>query len=711
MAELDEVDRYEIAKEMFPELPQGFPLDLDSFDLSAIPLPPGEDFGIKEEYEEEDEIQTDTGFGSVIVVSNLPTVPAEKYEKLKGVINKIYGQIGSLGSVYMPVDATTKMSKGFAFVEFATPQEAQAAREQTNKFQLDKNHVFAVNMFDDIDKYARVPDTYHTPESKPFSPPENLNAYMLDKLGRDQFVLRSGDLTEVYWNDGKRNRSDLVYQRQNWTESYVQWSPLGNYITTIHRQGAQTWGGSKWERLQRFAHQNVRLIDYSSNEKYLVTYSSHEPMGPRESATVCLNIFDTRTARKLRVFEGPAEEYSVGATGGAMQWPIFKWAGGREDVFFARLSKNAISVYQAPEMGLIDKRSVKLEAVQDFAWSPSDPVIAAYTSEQGNLPARIVLIKIPERTEIRQKNLFSVSDIKMYWHPQGDYFAVKVERFTKTKKSTYTGFELFSIRDKDIPMEVLELPNKSEKVHTFAWEPKGHRFAVVHGDGPRLNVSFYSMKDDKGKLSTVRHLSTLQGKSCNQISWSPQGRNIVLAGLKGMNGQLEFFNVDESETMATAEHFMATDVDWDPTGRYVATSVTSIHQMENGFKVWSFHGRLLYEASKDRLYQLSWRPRLPSLLPPEKEQEVAKNLKSYSKRYEEEDDRLIEQADADVLSERKAQLDEFQRFRESKREFVAMLEGFKKQMFGAKWDEKASKMEKVVVEQVVESKEEPYTTK
>ena len=52
----------------------------------------------------------------------------------------------------------------------------------------------------------------------------------------------------------------------------------------------------------------------------------------------------------------------------------------------------------------------------------------------------------------------------MYWHPQGDYFAVKVERFTKTKKSTFTGFELFSIRDKDIPMEVLELPNKSEKV-------------------------------------------------------------------------------------------------------------------------------------------------------------------------------------------------------------------------------------------------------
>jgi uncharacterized protein with WD repeat len=34
-------------------------------------------------------------------------------------------------------------------------------------------------------------------------------------------------------------------------------------------------------------------------------------------------------------------------------------------------------------------------------------------------------------------------DVKIYWHPQGDYLAVKVDRYTKTKKSTYTGFELF----------------------------------------------------------------------------------------------------------------------------------------------------------------------------------------------------------------------------------------------------------------------------
>ena len=64
------------------------------------------------------------------------------------------------------------------------------------------------------------------------------------------------------------------------------------------------------------------------------------------------------------------------------------------------------------------------------------------------------------------------AEVRIYWHPQGDYVAVQVDRYTKTRKSTYTSFELFSVKDKDIPMEVLELPNKTDKVTDFAWEPR-----------------------------------------------------------------------------------------------------------------------------------------------------------------------------------------------------------------------------------------------
>ena len=155
----------------------------------------------------------------------------------------------------------------------------------------------------------------------------------MDDRGRDQFVIRFGSDTEVYWNDARIGKPDPVYQRgvrgimnqesvhcslgrgqestlripmmphavvvhseshvvitiplleatkggnkclkhatpaaewplpltcvwgkQDWTESFVQWSPSGNLLATIHRQGAAIWGNPNWQRLTRYPHPQV----------------------------------------------------------------------------------------------------------------------------------------------------------------------------------------------------------------------------------------------------------------------------------------------------------------------------------------------------------------------------------------------------------------------------------------------------------------------
>ncbi|KAL8214149.1 hypothetical protein R6Q57_003598 [Mikania cordata] len=619
-------------------------IDFSGVDWNSIRLPHGEDCGIKSDDDddliEEDSLEFDAGFGNIIVVDNLPVVPKEKFEKLEGVVRKIYSQTGVIkeNGLWMPVEEDTGKTRGYCFIEYNTPQEAELAKEKTHGYKLDRAHIFSVNMFDEIDKFMRVPDEWAPPEIKPYTPGENLQCWLTDEKGRDQFVIRAGSDTEVLWNDARQLKADPVYKRPFWTESFVQWSPLGTYLATVHRQGAAVWGGaSTFNRLMRYAHpQVVKLIDFSPGEKYLVTYSSHEPSNPRDTHRVVLNIFDVRTGKVMRDFKGSADEYAIGGTGGftGVSWPVFKWGGGKEDKYFARMGKNLISVYETETFGLIDKKSIKVENVMDFSWSPTDPIFSIFVPELGggNQPARVSLFQIPSKEELRQKNLFSVSDCKMYWQSNGEYLAVKVDRYTKTKKSTYTGFELFRIKERDIPIEVFELDNKNDKVISFAWEPKGHRFAVIHGDNPRPDVSFYSVKGGK-----VSKLTTLKQKQANALFWSPSGHFIILAGLKGFNGQLEFYNVDELETMATAEHFMATDIEWDPTGRYVATSVTSVHEMENGFNIWSFNGKLLYRILKDHFFQFLWRPRPPSFLSPEKEEEIFKNLKKYSKKYDVQD--------------------------------------------------------------------------
>lgn len=63
------------------------------------------------------------GFGNIIIVDNLPVVPREKYEKLEGVIRKIYGQIGLIkdDGLWMPIDPETQKTSGYCFIEFNTP--------------------------------------------------------------------------------------------------------------------------------------------------------------------------------------------------------------------------------------------------------------------------------------------------------------------------------------------------------------------------------------------------------------------------------------------------------------------------------------------------------------------------------------------------------------------------------------------------------------
>ncbi|XWS55364.1 hypothetical protein CRYUN_Cryun10bG0168100 [Craigia yunnanensis] len=553
-----------------------------NIDINSIQLPPGEDCGIVSDDEDvyhDDQLEFDSGFRNIIVVDNLPVVPREKFEKHEGVIRKIYSQIGVIkeDGLRMPIDPETKKTLGYCVIEYNTPQEAELSKEKTNGYKLDRAHIFAVNMFDDFDKYMRVPDEWAPPEIKPYTPGENLQKWLTDEKARDQFVIRAGTNTEVLWNDARQSKTALVYKRT--------WSPLGTYLATVHRQGAAVWGGANtFNRLMRYAHPQVKLIDFSPGEKFLVTYSSHEPSNPRDANRVVINIFYVRTGKVMRDFKGSADEFAIGGTGGIAEvsWPVFRWGGGKEDKYFAKLGKNMISVYETETFSLIDKKSLKVENVVDFNWSPTDPILALFVPELG-----------------------------------GEYSSNTWKRGVEAKES-FQCFELFRIKERDIPIEVLELDNKNDKIIAFSWEPKGHRFAVIHGDNLRPDISFYSMRTAHN-MGRVSKLTTLKGKQANALFWLPGGRFIVLAGLRGFNGQLEFFNVDELETMATAEHFMATDIEWDPTGR----KALSLNVYSNKCPLC--------------ICKFLWRPRPPSFLTPEKEEEIGRNLKKYSKKYEAED--------------------------------------------------------------------------
>jgi len=392
----------------------------------------------------------------------------------------------------------------------------------------------------------------------------------------------------------------------------------------------------------------------------LVTFSPQYQENDDPKDPKCIIIWDVRTGAKLRSFLG-----STNANGNVI-WPAFQWSF--EDKFFARIGEDLISVYEAPSMNLLDKQSVKLPGVKDFCWSPKQNIISYMVPERdsGNTPAKVVLIEIPSRKELRQKNLFNVTDCKMHWQSKGKYLAVKIDRHTKNKKKTVVNFELFRIMEKDIPIENLEL---ADTVHAFAWEPRGDRFAIIHGENPsKPDISFYQMSGKK-----LTHLKTLEKKIANHLFWSPRGDFVVLAGLRNLNGLLEFFNVNDMDTMGTEEHMMCTNVDWDPSGRFVTTTVSSWHhQLDTGYNLYTFSGRLILKVLKDRFSQFLWRPRPQNLLSPAQIEDIKRNFGSYQERYNLED--LADQASRFKEREKRRQAmrsDFYKIIEDRRREFEA----------------------------------------
>lgn len=68
---------------------------------------------------------------------------------------------------------------------------------------------------------------------------------------------------------------------------------------------------------------------------------------------------------------------------------------------------------------------------RDFSWSPGGNIIAFWVPEDKDIPARVTLMQLPTRQEIRVRNLFNVVDCKLHWQKNGDYLCVKVDRTPK----------------------------------------------------------------------------------------------------------------------------------------------------------------------------------------------------------------------------------------------------------------------------------------
>ncbi|KAA1468146.1 translation initiation factor eIF-3b [Dentipellis sp. KUC8613] len=714
--------------------------------------------------EEKYKVTLEEGFDNILVVDGVPIVDKSKLDKLLARIAKEFTRKGAaikVEDITVPWDDAANSSRGFIFVEFRTADEATFALNEVNGLPFGSKHTLWINRFTDIEKYANLDETYVEPQREEYQSKEHLRAWLADPAGRDQYVTYRGDEVEVRWH-GKPSQCEVAYAKPGWTELYVSWSPLGTYLATLHRQGIRLWGGPSWEHQQRFYHPLVRLIDFSPCEQYIVTWSQDPivlaekaPQGPQffspEDEGNNLAVWDIKTGNLLRTFQSVGPEGEGGRK--QMAWPALKWSP--DDKFVARVTPGQqISVYELPSMGLQGKKSLKIEGVVDFEWAPHgekdredaerangagkaprkvrENMLAYWTPEVVNQPARVTLLNFPSRTILRQKNLFNVTECKLHWQNQGDFLCVKVDRHTKTKKSIFCNLEIFRVREKDFPVEVVEL---KDTVTDFSWEPKGDRFAIVSSNDPNLgnpgpgitiktDVSFYQLERGKDDFKLLR---TLASRTTNTIRWSPRGRHVVLATVgSSSKSELEFwdldFNVDESgrregqqkddwgagiQQLGVSDHYGVTDVEWDPSGRYLATAASSwTHTLENGYAIWDYRGQEMEKHLLDRFKQFLWRPRPPSLLTKEQKRQIRKNLRDYSRVFDEEDAAEESTVSAELIAYRKRLVDEWNAWRLQTQEEVLAEKRARGSKVDTKHEDEDREEIEVWIDEVVEQIEE-----
>ena len=473
-------------------------------------------------------------------------------------------------------------------------------------------------------------------------------------------------------------------------------SPMGTYLVTYHTQGIKLWGGNDFASLGRFMHANVETMEFSPCESYIVTYSA-DPAANNNAPVENIIVWNVATGAKLRSFtyknaldvkmqvqvilseevKGKKVErlirgkvtaydektYKYTITEGtvthtdiapdkvqAIQNPnILKWS--YDGKYLARLSADAIQVYDMPGVKLLDNKSFAAKDILNFCWSPKHNKLSYWSPTSGNLPAMINIVGV-DRKDLCSRKCFDILEGHMVWQSEGDFLCVYMTKY-QNKKRTYV-LMFFRVNDPEVPVELLEL---TEPIIHVAWEPSGERISIVHGEAKAAKVAIYAMTSTtrnakSGATTSVKLLTlltTVSNVACTENIWSPAGGITAIAHfVQGDSCTFQLYDVDNNVSLATRKHERCTGLYWDPSGRIIASTTTSPMingniirgaplQVDDSYNLWSFQGAPICVVRKEKLYKFIWRPRPNNLLTLDAKRAIVKNLKKYEKIFERED--------------------------------------------------------------------------
>lgn len=616
-----------------------------------------------------------------VCVDGLPAVPDSKIDKLLKILLKVFSKVaavpGGEKAVIMPQDENKK-TMGFAFVRFGSEDDANAVIKAFNHKKLDPKHTMLLDSFPAIEKYLNTEKSeYKEPEVPPFKPLPHIRSWLTDEHGRDQAALHINQEVTVQWFRKGAQPQEAMPPTKNFTSMFVRWSPFGSYLLSINPKGVVLHAGPKFEAVATFPHKDVKLIDFSTDERFLVTCSPVPitPGGPFSIANEGHHIvvWSIETRSVLRSFPVP----QTCAPNAPPPWPAFKWSSDSEYLAWVP-AKDELAIYASSTMGLVGKKSVHIDGLQNFEFSPAKTdgkqLIAFWTPELTNQAARVALLDAETKEIVHNRALFNVVHVSFFWQNNGEFLCSLIDRLKKNKKAVFSSLEIYRFQNKSIPIEVFDFP---EKVFDFSWEPFSSRFIVLKSvnpvpapTGPRIDppsqsarysLGFYVLENQKKVGATWKETNEFRNQPLTRISWSPRGRFLATISMASSGTmQIVFMDADYEVQvppatnsalpaaqdlpinvypLANREHAGAVDYSWDPSGRYLLTysSARDGSLGTKSYTLWDHVGRQLRQEKIGGLMAFLWRPRPKSELTRDQRRAAAKKAKELGEEFDMQD--------------------------------------------------------------------------
>lgn len=397
-----------------------------------------------------------------------------------------YGTIAEDG-IHIPLDESN-MTTGVAMVEFATAAQAEAAvTALKDGYRFDARHFLTVSPYR-LHELVGVPDEPPAVDGDvgEFEELEDELHHLKDKLFREQFLVQeevmpsrevAADDTHrltVQWASSDGSFEDEVVP-EFFSKDQALWSPRGRFLAIIQRdardivRGVKVWSGPNLQSGDRkFLHPDVRHVQFSPDERYLLTWSGRAG----NSVAPASSVVSSSSLASSFLASGSAASAADAAAGGGGGGDGFDEAGadaGNADLivwdvvtghkmrtlpqvlsehdlpetvwtadsrFLARLAPDSVEVFEAPSaVRFVHRVRFRAQGVEQLSACPAKRnLLAWFAPERGATPANVTLVSLPSRETVRTRNLYSVDRAHMLWQDQGDYLAVRVDQ-TKLSKS------------------------------------------------------------------------------------------------------------------------------------------------------------------------------------------------------------------------------------------------------------------------------------